>query len=75
MTTALERIPVTRLACPGCDCGACVTEATTKIKSCRGVVYVGIDRFTPAFLIRFDDDTVTPEAFRSAITASKIELR
>jgi len=39
------------------------------------VVYVGIDRFTPAFIVRFDDGAATPEAFRSAITESKIELR
>jgi hypothetical protein len=75
MTIERERIPVTRLACAGCDCGACVTEAATKIESCRGVVYVGIDRFAPAFIVRFDNAAATPESFRSAITESKIELR
>jgi len=74
MTTQRERIPVTCLTCPGCDCGACVTEAAAKIGSSAGVVYVGIDRLLPGFVVRFDDDLEDLDAIRSMIAAANIEL-
>lgn len=74
MTIQRERIPVTRLTCPGCDCGACVTEAAAKIGTSIGVLYVGIDRRLPGFVVRFDDGLEDIDAIRSMITDARIEL-
>ncbi|MCL1599415.1 MAG: hypothetical protein M3094_09540 [Actinomycetia bacterium] len=74
MTTQRERIPVTRLTCVGCDCGACVTEAVAKIGMRSGVLYVGIDRFLPGFVVRFDDDLEDLDTIRSLIAEARIEL-
>lgn len=74
MTTQLERIRVVSLTCSGCDCGACVTEALANIWSRAGVIYVGVDRLLPGFVVRFDACTGDLEAIRSVIAEAKIEL-
>ena len=74
MTIQRERIPVTRLTCSGCDCGACVTESVAKIGACRGVLYVGLDRCLPGFVVRFDDELIDLDTISSVITDARIEL-
>ncbi len=74
MSIQRERIPVSRLTCIGCDCAACVTEAVAKIGACSGVLYVGIDRFLPGFVVRFDDDIEDLDTIRTMITDARIEL-
>lgn len=74
MTIQRERIRVIRLTCQGCDCGACVTEAAAKIGTSAGVLYVGIDRCLPGFVIRFDDDIEDIDSIRSMIVDARIEL-
>ena len=74
MTIQRERIPVTHLTCIGCDCGACVTEAVAKIGACSGVLYVGIDRCLPGFVVRFDDDIEDLDTIRTMIADARIEL-
>lgn len=66
------RIPVERLTCEGCDCGACVTDVVQNLMKLNGVIYVGVDRLNPAFSVRYDNDTVTTDVFRSVVTKAKL---
>ncbi len=74
MSTQRQTIPVARLTCPGCDCGACVTEAVARIGALDGVVYVGIDRLRPGFVVRFSDDDVDLESIRGIIEGAQLDV-
>ena len=74
MQIHVARIIVDGLTCQDCDCGSCASAAVAAIKQLEGVVYVGVDRRHPAFIVRYQDSTVGPEAMRSAVIAAGLTL-
>jgi len=74
MSIHVARIIVDGLTCQDCDCGSCASAAVAAIKELDGVVYVGIDRRSPAFIVRYQDSRARPESMRSAVTAAGLTI-
>lgn len=70
MTIDETRIGLAALTCPGCDCGACVTESIQEIGRTHGVVHVRVDRRRTQLVVRHEHDAVSTNQI-SAILESK----
>jgi copper chaperone CopZ len=74
VTIAETRIDVVSFACPGCDCGTCVTESIREIHRIPGVDHVRTDRRRTQIVVRHDSNHVSQEQLRDIVKARGIKL-
>jgi copper chaperone CopZ len=74
MPIEATRIAVDGLSCCDCDCGACLSAAVSSLKAIDGVVYVGIDRRSLTFVVRYDDTKTDPTVLREAVLSSGLSI-
>ncbi len=74
MSSTETHITLTALACPGCDCGMCVSEAIEAIEQLPGVEHVRLDRPSIGIIVRYDAGAGSESDFRRVIATYGIEL-
>lgn len=71
---AETRIDLVSFACPGCDCGTCVTDSIQEIHRIPGVEHVRTDRRRVQIVVRHDSDDVSQEQLRNVVKTRGIKL-
>jgi copper chaperone CopZ len=73
MAPIAEHIPVASFSCPGCDCGACLSDAVEAVRRIDGVLHVRVDRTRKSLVVRYDEATVGSTEFRDRIRQAKLD--
>lgn len=73
MQPIAEHIPVKSFNCPGCDCGACLSDAVKAVSGMDGVLHVRVDRSRKSLVVRYDEAAVGVSEFRERIRQAKLD--